>query len=42
MVLNAEEVAQKCFVKKVVLQISKIHRKEPVIASPKEEALAQV
>ena len=43
MVLNAEAVAERCFVKKVVLQISEnSQEKKPVIESLKEETLAQV
>ena len=42
MVLNTEAVAQRCFVKKVVLQISKNAQEKPVIQSLKEDTLAQV
>ena len=42
MVLNAEAVAQRCFVDKVVLQIPENSQEKPVIESLKEETLAQV
>ena len=42
MALNAEAVAQTCFVNKVVLKFRKIHRKKPMIESLKEQTLAQV
>ena len=43
MVLNTEAVAQRCFVKKVVLQISENPQgKKPVIESLKGGILAQV
>ena len=37
MVPNTEAVTERCFIKKVGLQISEIHRKKPAI-----ESLAQV
>ena len=42
MVLNTEAVPQRCFVKKVVLQILENSQEKPVIESLKEETLAQV
>ena len=42
MVLNAEAVAHRCFVKIVVLQISENSQEKTLIESLKEETLAQV
>ena len=42
MVLNREAVTRRCFVKKWSFKFQKIHRKKPVIESPKGEILAQV
>ena len=42
MVLNTEAVAQRCFVKKKVLQISENSQEKPAIESLKGEILAQM
>ena len=42
MVVNTEAAAQTCFEKRWSHKFAKIHRKKPVIESPKEGTLAQV
>ena len=42
MVLNTEAGTRRCFVKKLSFKFQKIHRKKPVMETPKGEILTQV